>query len=326
VSHRSPELLVLGALVVLGGVTYASHRIGLPPAVGAFAAGLMLSGNRWTAQFDALVMPFRETFTVVFFVSLGMLVDPQVVFDAPMIFAGGLLLLVVVKAAAATIALRLTHLSWRHSLATGIGLAHVGEFAFVIVGSAAEAELLTQTNASRFIAVSLTSLMLSPLLLRFGLRRTSHVVAMEEDSFKWETTLVDAPEYALVIGIGPLGGRVAAQLETTGHEVCVIDRSPVNIQPFEQQGFHAVAGDAIERETLDRAFATRATLVVICVPDDTVCLEIIRLVRRINPRCQVVVRCHFQSNMQRLTKAGATKVISAEAQVGEALVKLLGDP
>jgi CPA2 family monovalent cation:H+ antiporter-2 len=149
---------------------------------------------------------------------------------------------------------------------------------------------------------------------------------MEEDSFKWETTLVDAPEYALVIGIGPLGGRVAAQLETTGHEVCVIDRSPVNIQPFEQQGFHAVAGDAIERETLDRAFATRATLVVICVPDDTVCLEIIRLVRRINPRCQVVVRCHFQSNMQRLTKAGATKVISAEAQVGEALVKLLGDP
>jgi CPA2 family monovalent cation:H+ antiporter-2 len=325
VSHRSPELLVLGAVVVLGAVTFISYRIGLPPAVGAFAAGLMLSGNRWTGQFDALVMPFRETFTVIFFVSLGMLLDPRVPLEAPVSFLAGLIVLIAIKATAATIALRLTRLSWRSALATGIGLAHVGEFAFVIVELASQAELLDTKTAAQFVAVSLTSLMLSPLLLRFGLRRTANVVAADDYAMQPRTSGERLPNFAIVIGVGPLGGRIASHLETIGHEVCVIDRSPLNLQRFEQQGFHAVAGDAVEEGTLDRAFADRATLVIVCVPDDTASLAIVRLVRQINIGCKVLVRCHYQSNMQRLRKAGASQVISEELQVGEALVRLLSE-
>ncbi len=323
VSHRSPELVILGALVVLGGVTFAAHRIGLPPAVGAFAAGLMLSGNRWTAQFDALVMPFRETFAVIFFVSLGLLLDPRVLIAQPLELIGLLLGLIAVKGLAAIVALRLTRLSWRSSVATGIGLAHVGEFAFVLVTIALQAGLLADETVEQFVAVALTSLMLSPLLLNYGLKHTVEFVAAEDDTKGRGTTVDVSPGYSLVIGIGPLGARIASHLETTGHEVCVIDRSPLNLQPFEQQGFHAVAGDAAEEKTLRRGHIQQTTLAIVCVPDDSVSLAIVRLLQQINANCKIIVRCRFQSNESPLTKAGASHVISEELQAGDALIRLL---
>ncbi len=323
VSHRSPELIVLGAVLVLGGATFAAHRVGLPPAVGAFAAGLMLSGNRWTAQFDALVMPFRETFAVVFFVSLGLLLDPRFVIAEPLYALGLLVAVMILKALAAIIALRLTRLAWRSSVATGIGLAHVGEFAFVLVAIALHAGLLPEETAGRFVAVSLASLMLSPLLLNYGLKHTAHIIAAEDDTKRHGTAASFSPSYTLVIGIGPLGGRIASHLETTGHEVCVIDRSPLNLQPFEQQGFHAVTGDAAEPQTLRRAHVQRATLAIVCVPDDSISVEVVQLIHQANTSCRIVVRCHFQSNEPRLMKAGASHVISEESQTGEALIRLL---
>ena len=175
----------------------------------------------------------------------------------------------------------------------------------------------------RFVAVALTSLILSPLLLHYGLKHTAQIVAAEDDTKRRGTSVAVSPSYSLVIGIGPLGGRIASHLETTGHEVCVIDRSPLNLQPFEQQGFHAVAGDAADEETLKRGHVQRATLAIVCVPDDSVSLAVVRLVHRINANCKIIVRCHFQSNESCLLKAGASHVISEESQTGEALIRLL---
>ena len=319
--QRSPELVVLAAVVALGAVVWAAHRVGLPPAVGALAAGLMLSGNRWTRQFDALLMPFRETFAVVFFVSLGLLLDPLTIMADPLWWLAMLTGLVLLKGAAATIALRLTRLTWGNAVGTGIGLAHVGEFAFVLVTFALEAELVTDEIAQQFVALALASLILSPLLLRLGMQRTEPPAASEE---AWQrATGLSGPDYAIVIGIGPIGRRVASHLETTGYEVCLVDRSPLNLHPFQQEGFHAVAGEATEAETLRRAQAQRAALVVITAPDDANSLDIVRLLRRLNPLCKIVVRCRFHSNGPKLQKAGATEVISDEAHTGRALVRLL---
>jgi CPA2 family monovalent cation:H+ antiporter-2 len=327
-SHRSPELVVLGAVVVLGGVTFATHRIGLPPALGAFAAGLMLSGNRWSAQFDTLVMPFRETFSVVFFVSLGLLLDLRVVMADPLRLVALLAVLILVKTIAAVVALLLTRLPWRDSLSIGIGLAHIGEFAFVLVGMAAQANLLSPETVQQFIAVALASLMLSPVLLRFGLKRIVPTVTSPDAgenrsrlrNASMETVL---PSYAVVIGIGPIGARIASHLENTGHEVCVVDHSPLNLQPFEQHGFHSVAGDATDDETLDRSRISQAALAVVCVPDDSASIEIVQDIRRMNPACRIVVRCRYRSNETRLRHEGAAHVVSEEQQSGEALLRAL---
>ena len=103
---RSTELVVLFALTMLGGAGLGAYAIGLPPALGAFAAGLVLSGNRLTAQMDALVLPYRETFAAVFFVSLGTLMRLDVLWSHPLLCLGGLVGIVLLKTLAAAIALR----------------------------------------------------------------------------------------------------------------------------------------------------------------------------------------------------------------------------
>ena len=98
---RSPDLVVLFTLALLGGITLAAYSIGLPPAIGAFAAGLVLSGTRWSHQIDALILPFRESFAAVFFVSLGLLFDPRMVLTEPLLMLACFAALILLKAAAA---------------------------------------------------------------------------------------------------------------------------------------------------------------------------------------------------------------------------------
>jgi CPA2 family monovalent cation:H+ antiporter-2 len=324
--YRSLELVILATLVLLVSATFAAHRLGLPPTVGAFAAGLMLSGNRWTKQIDALVLPFRESFAAVFFVGLGMKVDPLVLAQQPLAAVAGLLALVVLKTLAATIALRLTQLPWRTSLGMGLGLAHIGEFAFALVSIALAARLLTAAEVQLFMAIGLASLMLSPLLLGLAIRlsRTNPAEITVAAVSAREPLLRGAR--SVVIGIGPVGGRVAALLETVGRDICVLDRNPLNLHAFAQVGFSCVAGEATETEILLRASVNEANEVVVCVPHDEDALEITRLVRQLNPHCRLVVRCRFQGNVPKLEKSGANSVVSEEREAVTALEHiLLGD-
>ena len=315
--HRSPELIVLTALVTLLAVTFGSHWLGLHPAVGAFAAGLMLSGNRWTAQFDALVLPFRETFGAVFFVSLGMLLDPAPIVEQPLLAAAMLLCLVLIKSAAALVALRLTGLSWRSCLGMCLGLAHVGEFAFVLVKMADNEGLLEQDDLQLLIAVCLISLMLSPLMLNYGIR-----LVKEEEAERMTSGMTPGARptnQAVVIGIGTIGSQIASLLETIGRDVRLIDLSPLNLHSFLQAGFIGVAGDATDPAILEHVEAANAELVVVSVPDEEVARQVLRSLRQINDHANIVVRCRFQSNAAQLEKLGATHVVSEEAEALAAL-------
>jgi len=131
---RSTELVVLFAVIVLSGTCWISHSLAMPAAVGALASGFMLSGNRLTHQIDTLVLPFRETFAAVFFVTLGTLLRPDVFIAQPALMLLLLIGVILIKALAAAISLKITGLHWRQSFATGLGLAQLGEFSFLLVG------------------------------------------------------------------------------------------------------------------------------------------------------------------------------------------------
>lgn len=111
-NYRSPDIIILFTVVALGGITLTAHALGLPAAVGAFAAGLAFGGNRWSAQIEALTLPFRETFAAVFFVSLGLLLDTHIVLESPLRLLLLIAAVILLKAIAACLALRLTGLSW----------------------------------------------------------------------------------------------------------------------------------------------------------------------------------------------------------------------
>lgn len=319
-SYRSPELVILFTIVSLGGVTLAAHGVGLPPAVGAFAAGLIFNGNRWTHQIDALVLPFRETFAAVFFVGLGLIFDPRLIWNEPQTMALALASVIVIKAAAAAVALKLTGLSWGRSLGMGIGLAHVGEFAFVLVLLGVESGVLTEMDYQRVVAVAVGSLILTPPLLKLGLR---WVRDEDEDEQLPGRTPQPETKRATVIGAGAIGRRVAAQLETLGRDVCLVDVSPINLHSFAQEGFRTVAGDASNEEILRLAEADHASVNVVCIAKDTAALRIVRLLRRLNQEGRLVVRCRYQSNAEKFLRAGAGHVISEEAEASLALIRAL---
>lgn len=321
-AFRSPELVILFTIVVLGAVTLVAYEIGLPPAVGAFAAGLIFNGNRWTNQIDALILPFRETFAAIFFVGLGLIFDPRLYLEQPGLMLGSLLGVIMIKAVAATIALKLTGMRWLSSVGMGIGLAHVGEFAFVLSLIGVEANVLSTKEYQQVVGLAVGSLILTPILMKLGLR-----FLRDEDEAESQIAPNDAKilseQKATVIGAGPIGRRVTSQLETLGKDVCLVDLSPVNLQPFAQEGFRTVAGDAGDLSILKLAEVEESSLVVVSVPVDEIALRVVRSVRKLNPNCLVFVRCRYQSSSSKLRQAGAERVISEEAVASVALLKEL---
>lgn len=321
-AFRSPDLVVLFTLVTLGGITFVAYSIGLPPATGAFAAGLIFSGNRWTEQVDALILPFRESFSAIFFVSLGMIANPALIWQQPGYFLGGLIGVLVLKAVAGILALRLTGLSWRIAAGMGVGLAQIGEFAFVLVLLGRESGALSAAQYERFVTISLASLVLTPLLIKWGLQWTQAHADSQDVQTSAELRTATGKQ-AIIIGAGPTGRQVTSRLELTGYDVCVIDFSPVNLHTFSQQGFRTVSGDATQPEILRHARAAEAALIVVSVADDNAALGITRSVRQLNDSCLLIVRCRYHTNIAPLKKLGASHVVSEEAVASRAIENLL---
>lgn len=323
VALRSPELVVLFGLAALGCLSLLTDVMGLSPQIGAFAAGLVCSGSRLTPQMDALLLPFREPFAMVFFVSLGMLLDPLLLRQHFHLLIPGLVGILLLKTCAAALALRLTGLGWRASWGMGMGLSQIGEFSFVLVLQGWNAGVLTQTHYQYVLFFALGSMVLTPVLLRLGLCCAVGRDVLEPTAAP--PPAADAPKRAIVVGLGPVGRQVASRLEISGLDVCAVDLSPVNLHPIAQLGFRTVAGDATDPQVLARADVDHSELVVVCAPDDEINVRIVRAVRARNKQCVVLVRCHYLSATHRAEKAGANATVSEESEAFEALQRLLNE-
>lgn len=326
--HRSPDLVVLMTLTTLGGITLFAYEIGLPPVLGAFAAGLAFGGNRWSEQVDSLILPFREAFSAVFFVSLGLLFDPSGVISHPAMVIGGFALLVLLKSLAAFVALVATGLPIKRSWRPSLGLAHVGEFAFVIILLGASSGVISFEQQKLLATVAGLTLFAAPFLIRWGF--TDRIVESgdtgENPATSGSRRVADSSENernCVVIGMGPVGRAVASRLETLGYVVHPVDSNPLNLQSFAQLGFMTVAGDAREEEVLRSAAADRSQIVVVCIAIDEVAVAIVRRARQLNQTAHIVVRCRYARSIDPLVKAGADDVISEEARSTRELVELI---
>jgi len=321
---RSPELIVLFVVSLLGLLMLAAYAAGLPVPLGAFAAGLVLNGNRLTSQIDALLLSFREVFAAIFFVSLGMLFQPDIFFQAPRVAALGFIAILILKFFAGSYAVRLTGMTWSTSLGVGIGLSQIGEFAFVLVFAGVKAGLISETNYDYVLVFALGSLILTPLMLKIGLgwAGSGKLSASRYEQPAAERIPEDLST-AVVIGIGEIGRHISLLLETRGVYVCAVDLSTVNLHSLAQQGMATVVGEAQDPDTLKRARIESMQVAIVCVPDDQRAVEIVRAICRSNPECIVLVRCRYRLTTQPLKNAGAHIVITEEAETAKAFIDIL---
>ncbi|MBA3485208.1 MAG: cation:proton antiporter [Pirellulales bacterium] len=315
---RSTELVCLFAIVMLGGACLTAEQLGLPPAMGALAAGVAFSGSRLSTQIDSILLPFRETFAAVFFVTLGALLHPAVFLDEPVLMTLGLVGMILVKWAAGAIALRLVGLNWQSSAGMGLGLAQLGEFSFLLLLEGMEGGVISEQNYDRTLFIALGTLIATPLLLRYG---TKFLRSDEQRRPAIElASNGDDGDRVLIVGAGPIGRDVAAYLETSGWMVSMIDLSPVNLHAFAQHGFETTIGDATERETLHRAGIDRMRLAIVCLPNDEITTRVTTAIRQANPKCAVVARVRYLLNIATARKSGAAEVICEEAEAARAIL------
>ena len=316
---RSVEIVVLFTVSTLVAIGWGAVWCQLPAAVGALAAGLVLSGNRLSKQLDSILLPFREVFSAVFFVTLGTLLRPAALLEEPLLLLGGLLGVLVTKTLAASVALRSTGLAWRRSCGMGLGLSQLGEFSFLLAAQGLAYGLIERADYNRILFIAICTMVLTPVLLRRGLRLASREDVSEAEPVEPGSI---AGLHALVVGLGPIGRQVTSQLEMLGVDVALIDLSPINLQPLAQLGFRTFTGDARDPRVLRRAGIEQCRLAVVCVPDDDVALQMVRTMRTLSRSLKIVVRCRFHARIHELEEAGANGVVSEEMQAAGPLVKL----
>ncbi|MBR2584542.1 MAG: cation:proton antiporter [Thermoguttaceae bacterium] len=324
---HSVNLMVLFTVVIFFGVCLIAFTLDLPVAVGAFAAGVALSETRLTHQISALIVPFRETFSAIFFVSLGALFDIRILFHHPFSTVGLFCGLLLIKMAAGAIAFRVLGLSSVTASALGLGIAQLGELSFIVLQQGGFREDHPDLY-QQMLFVALLTIILTPLFLKIAIHyirrsggQAENVPVETNDS---EVSLPPAEKHrALVVGVGPIGVRTMTYLRDAGMEVCLLDMNPINLQPYAQEGVWTLAGDATEKSILQKAMVTQIDLAVVTIPSDTFTPEVVKTIRALNPECTIVARCRYSGTVAELKKNGANHVTCEESEAGGHMVSVL---
>lgn len=318
-NQKSVELLVLFTFLLILGVTSIGMILHLPSALGALAAGFILSETRVTRSIAAVTIPMRETFAAIFFVSLGALFAPDILLAHPLSTLTILGVCVLGKTLAAAAAFRLLGLPLVSALAMGLGLSQLGELSFILLSQASRA--IDAVLYQQILFVAMVTMIATPFLLKLAIQWSSpHLVS---EGVSHATSMLypdDARQNAIVIGLGPVGSRIVSFLEVSGFDVCLIDMNPVNLHGYAQQGFRTVAGNATDPAVLGIARLAKCSLVVITVPNDAIALETLQVVREQNRDCIIVVRCHYTINVRPMESAGANRIVCEESEAGGAII------
>jgi CPA2 family monovalent cation:H+ antiporter-2 len=319
---RLREAFLAGVGVVALGSAYLSQLAGLSLALGAFLAGLVLAEAELRSQIVADVLPFRDTLSSVFFISMGMLLVPAEALRFPALFLASTLGLVAIKAVLASLAARVAGYPWRVAVAGVLALAQVGEFSFVLAQSGAGVGLMPEPWGQSFFAGAVFSLILTPWLvsrapqwaLQFEMRlrglRAQPVLPVEEAAGDATSPLL--AEHVIIAGFGLNGRNVARVLRAVRVPHLVLDLAPETLALCTAEGSRALLGDATRPEILRQAGIARARVLVLALSDPIATRHVCRLARQLNRHVFVVVRTRYVAEIDELYQAGANVVIPEE--------------
>jgi CPA2 family monovalent cation:H+ antiporter-2 len=321
--HRNRELTIIFAVVAGLGAAWVSHYAGISPALGAFLAGMLLGSSAFATQIRADISPLRVVLLTLFFGAAGMVADPIWILNNWHVVATVSLLLTVGKLLVIWVIFLALGQTTRVASATGLCLAQVGEFAFVLGTIGQTSGVVTQDMYALVVSVTIVSFFLSAVLVpmapRFG-NRVARLLRSDQQHSDGKPELEESPDVA-IIGFGPAGQIAARPLIDRGVPVAVIDLNQVGIRKAQQLGFRGELGDATQSEVLEHAGLHECKAIVITVPHHKSSMEILEHVRKHAPHVHVIVRARRQWDTAGFVAAGAHAVAGDEEQVGESLAK-----
>lgn len=327
---ESRELFLVTVVLIALGTAYASHEAGLSLALGAFLAGLVVSESEFDSQVLAEIIPLRDLFATLFFVSLGMLIEPRLIVEkGPMILALAATL-VVGKTLITGGALLTAGVDHRTATLSALTLAQIGEFSFVLAGVGLTEALLDRDQYALILEVALVTILVSPLLIRCGpalialAEYLPGVQAQELAQAGPEPTEVEAEplgRHVVICGFGRVGAVLGEALSRRGFRYSVIELNPAIVRDLRARGVHAYYGDAASATLLLRAGVERARTVAVTSSDLVAARAAVRHARRLNPSIDVVTRARVRGEVDVLRAAGADEVVQPEFEAGLEFVR-----
>jgi CPA2 family monovalent cation:H+ antiporter-2 len=316
---RSPEVFIIFIVLVSLGTAWLTSKFGLSLALGAFIAGLVLSESEYSHQIVADILPFRDVFNSVFFISIGMLLSVAFLVTN----VGSILALVGAliagKALIAFLVVRLLGHSLRISAIAGIGLAQVGEFSFILAEAGGNQGLLPGGDYQQFLAASILSMIATPFLVAaaprigYGLQsRLSPESLFEPSMIGLDQVEKELKGHVVIAGYGLNGRNVAKVLREVGISYRVLEIDTDLVRDANAEGEAILYGDCTRREVLHRVDLASARILVVAISDPIATRRTVALAREMNPDIHIIVRTRYMSELPDLEDLGANRVIPEE--------------
>ena len=330
----SRELFTLSVIATAVGIAYGSAQLfGVSFALGAFFAGMVMRESHLSHRAAEESLPFRDAFSVLFFVSVGMLFDPGVLIRQPLQVLAVVAIIVVGKSLAAFLLVLAFRYPLNTALTVSASLAQIGEFSFILAGLGVSLGLLPREGMSLILAGALISISLNHLVFQAvepaqaWIRSRSKIArALErpDDPLAELPATVESPEvtgHVVLVGYGRVGRRIGEALAARGLAFVVAEQNRELVETLRKHGIHAVAGDASDPAVLVQAHIARAHMLVIATPDTLRARRMIEIARMLNPQVETLVRTHSEEEMALLRNENAVTVFLGEHELALSMTR-----
>lgn len=319
VKTRSRELFILTIIFIGFGTAWLTAQVGLSLALGAFIAGLAISESEYSHQALGDIIPFRDAFISLFFISVGMLLDPAIFIRYPLLIVSLVITLILLKALIASGAVLSLGVPMRIAIMSGLCLAQVGEFSFVLCQSGLKYGILTPDLYQIFLASSVATMGLTPFCMKIAPALAARVVRFSPDSLtrgrgalarnEHQATLSD---HVIIVGYGLNGRNLAKVLKHLKIAHLVIETNPFTVKSEKRKGNDIIFGDGSNAEILAHAGIEQARIIVIAISDAASSRRIADQARRQNSGVHIIVRTRYIAEMEPLYGLGVNEVIPEE--------------
>jgi CPA2 family monovalent cation:H+ antiporter-2 len=320
---RSRELFTLTVLVLALGIAVGSATLfGASMALGAFLAGMVVGQSEFSSRAASEALPMRDAFAVLFFVSMGMLLDPAALLPNAGLTALTLAVILLGKPLAALAVVLALRYPVKTAVSVAFALAQIGEFSFILVALGRRLDVLPERATQALVAAAILSITLNPLLFRLvpsTTRRLSQWLSRGEPGEAPPPP--DTGPRAIVIGYGPVGRTLARLLREQGLSPTIVELNHETVAALKEKGIHAVYGDASQREILESAGVREAFALVFAASGSSD--AVIREAREINPHLLILSRAGYVREIGALKDAGADMVVASEGEVAFAMAERL---
>lgn len=323
----SRELFLLTVVAIALGTALASYSAGLSLALGAFLAGLVVSESEFDSQVLAEIIPLRDLFATLFFVALGMLIEPSILAGQTGLILILVAVLVVGKTVIGTGSLLAARVDPRTATLAAIAMAQIGEFSFVLAGSGLGFGVISGPEYSLILEVALGSILVAPVLMRFGPSLATVVENLPGIQRRLAAEMGPEPEpvghvrHVVICGYGRVGSELGAALMRRGLKFTVIEINPAVVRELRVAGVAAFYGDSGSEPLLVRAGIQRARTIAVTATDLVSAQAAVRIAKELNPAIDVVTRATDLESVEALRAAGSGEVVQPEFEAGLEFVR-----